>query len=327
MRDRDSSQDKLLAELKYLRSEVAYLRTIKVAFDAQNELVRSISSMGQAATGHLMLRALVLQAAHIASKIAQAEECSLLMLGANGAIEESILARGATIRENKKYIMNEVLAEGLAGWVARTRQVALIPDATKDDRWLTLPDQPYTARSVLCLPIIRGRAVIGILTLTHSEANKFSQHMARIVQTCTAQMALVLDNARLYMKSDRESQPPPQTLPSDRHDSYALSQLGFYIIDNRGKFLYSNPRLAEIFGYSQTQFITLESILVLISTEDRKVMTEKFTQCFSAPTPQAHLSCQFQGQQKGGATIDVEINASRARFYGKFTLIGALRAL
>lgn len=326
MSDRDQSQERLLAELKYLRSEVAYLRTIKVAFDAQNELVRSISSMGQAATGHLMLRAMVLQAAHIASKLTHAEECSLLLLKPNGAVEESILARGATIRENKKHIIDEVLADGLAGWVARTHQMALIADATQDERWITLPDQPYTARSVLCLPIMRGRVVVGVLTLTHSEPNKFSQHMARVMQMCAIQMALALDNARLYIKEHQQQEFQSSSSLTKTSGGDSLSQLGLYIIDDRGKFIYANHRLADIFGYSFPQLATIDSFSVLVAPADRNFVTEQLNQCFTSHASHPHLNCKFKGQQKKGELINVEIDGSRTRFYGKSTLIGVLRA-
>ncbi|MDY7012722.1 MAG: GAF domain-containing protein [Cyanobacteriota bacterium] len=325
MSDRHQSQERLLAELKYLRSEVAYLRTIKLAFDAQNELVRSITSMGQAATGHLMLRAMVLQAAHIASKLTHAEECSLLLLRPDGGVEESILARGATIRENKKHIIDEVLADGLAGWVARTHQLALITDATQDERWITLPDQPYTARSVLCLPIMRGRIVVGVLTLTHSEPNKFSTHMARVMQMCATQMALALDNARLYIKEHQKQESLAASKAIITNNRESLSQLGLYIIDERGKFIYANHRLADIFGYPFPKLAAIESIAILIAPEDRHWITDKLQQCFASQIPYPRLNKRFRGQKRKGETIEVEMDGVRTKFYGKSTLIGVLR--
>jgi PAS domain S-box-containing protein len=323
MSDRHQSQERLLAELKYLRSEVAYLRTIKLAFDAQNELVRSITSMGQAATGHLMLRAMVLQAAHIASKLTHAEECSLLLLRPDGGVEESILARGATIRENKKHIIDEVLADGLAGWVARTHQIALIADATQDERWITLPDQPYTARSVLCLPIMRGRVVVGVLTLTHSEPNKFSSHMARVMQMCATQMALALDNARLYIREHQQQESLARGEAQGNREP--LSQLGLYIIDERGKFLYANQRLADIFGYPFPKFASLESISTLVAPEHRHLVADQLQQCFISHASHPHLNSQFRGQKRKGEIIEVEIDGTRTKFYGKSTIIGVLR--
>jgi PAS domain S-box-containing protein len=325
MSDRNQAQERLLAELRYLRQEVAHLRTIKVAFDAQDELVRSLAATGQAATGHLMLRAMVLQAAKIASKLTHAEECSLLLLGPDGAVEESILARGATIRENKKHIINEVLADGLAGWVARTHQMALIADATKDERWIVLPDQPYTARSVLCLPIMRGRIVVGVLTLTHSEPDKFSSYMAQLMQMCATQMALALDNARLYIKEHQQQEFQKTSSPVPELKGEPLSQLGLYIIDDRGKFIYASQRVAEIFGYSFGKLVSVESILALVAPEQRNFVADQLHQCFTSQTPYPHLNCKFKGQQDKGHFIDVEIDGTRTKFYGKSTLIGVLR--
>jgi hypothetical protein len=114
------SQEQLIEELASLRREVAELRTTKTAFDAQNELLRSLITMMQTANGTLMLRAMLQQTLSIARRLTSAEEGSLFLVDESGFVSESILARGATIRVQKQRLIGAVLEKGLAGWVVAT---------------------------------------------------------------------------------------------------------------------------------------------------------------------------------------------------------------
>jgi sigma-B regulation protein RsbU (phosphoserine phosphatase) len=83
-------------------------------------------------------------------------------------VVDSILARGDISPELSSELIESVLKKGLAGWVMHHRKIGLINDTKLDDRWLNLPNQPYTARSALALPIISGEMQLAILTLMHS---------------------------------------------------------------------------------------------------------------------------------------------------------------
>ena len=168
------SSAELVQEVESLRQRLEHLEKVKLAFDAQDELVRSLVSMGRAATGRLMLRSMLLQTIKVSVKLTNAEESSLFLLDDNGAVTESILARGATIREQRNDLIGKVLDSGLAGWVVRNKRLGIITDTRNDDRWMTLPNQPYTVGSALCIPILRGKALLGLLTLTHRETHHFT---------------------------------------------------------------------------------------------------------------------------------------------------------
>jgi len=122
-----------------------------------------------------------------------------------GKIAEAILTRPEVPSKQRDRLIGSVLDKGLAGWVSRHRQMGLIADTETDDRWLTLPDQPYKVRSALAVPILRGTELLGILTLLHSVPNHFTSKSAALMQATTNQIALVLENARLYSKLNQYS--------------------------------------------------------------------------------------------------------------------------
>src|SRR5207247_3192735 len=61
--------------------------------------------------------------------------------------------------------------QGLAGWVLANRQVAIIPDTTRDTRWHARTDQSARDRSVMAVPLLLEDEPLGVLMLLHCEAN------------------------------------------------------------------------------------------------------------------------------------------------------------
>lgn len=189
-------------ELELLRREVIALKTEKAAFEAQKELLEKLVSMARSAVEEEVLKATLLETLDVSRKLTGAEKGSLFLLDSNGVVIESILTQRDTAQETRNRLIGNVLDKGLAGWVSRHRQVGLIKDTETDDRWLMLPNQPYTVRSALAVPILRGEELLGILTLLHSERDRFSTEIAYLMQITADHIALVLENARLYAKLD-----------------------------------------------------------------------------------------------------------------------------
>ncbi len=320
------TQDQLIKEITFLRREVAHLKSIKTAFDAQHELLRSLVTMLQTSNGTLMLRGLLQQTLSIARRLTNAEDGSLFLLDESGVVTESILARGATIRAQKQRLIGEVLNKGLAGWVVRNRQVGLIVDTLNDERWLTLHNQPYQVRAALCVPILKGKTLLGILTLMHSQPGHFTPESARLMQMTAQQMAVIIENAELYTKfrqADQEANQKELHLPEEESSSQdELTKLGIYIMFGDGNFLYVNHTFAEIFGYSFGELISLESVLNLVAAEHREFLTKAINQCLQGQSQR--LLCRFKGQRKEGKLIDVKIYGTRTKLYGKFVIIGVL---
>jgi PAS domain S-box-containing protein len=312
----------MFEELQFLRQEVATLRRTRLAFEAQNQLVKAMISVAQASTGRLMLRSMLLETIKITASLVEAQDSSLFLVDEFGVVIESILARGAAIREVKESLIGQVLDKGLAGWVVKNRQVGIIQDTRLDDRWLTLPNQPYTVGSALCVPILQGSKLIGILTFTHPEINRFSQENADLMEMTAIQMALVLDNARMDRSSPRAHvapSPPPEQISPKLQD---ISNLGVFMIGMDGKFLYISTQISEIFGYSIPEILEMNSALSLVAMDSRKEFTDQFQPCFQGQNNQ--VSCKFHGKSKDGRLIKLELSGNRTKFYGKFMIVGVL---
>ena len=207
------------AELERLRQEVVWLRQEKAAFLAQRELLEGLVAMARSPTHDGgVLKAALQKTLDLATDLTQSERGSLFLLDGMGRVTDGILdrQRGQVSDRDRQSLIGKVLEKGLAGWVSQHRTLGLVKDTQTDDRWLDLPDGPYQARSALTVPILRGGELLGILTLLHSQPDRFSQEAATLMQATADRIALVLDNADLYNQLDAYSKALDRELEKGR---------------------------------------------------------------------------------------------------------------
>lgn len=93
------------------------------------------------------------------------------------------------------------LEQGLAGWVMRNLQAALVPNTSQDARWLRRPDDDNTQsgpKSAICVPIMAHDELVGVLTLVHATPNFFGPDHLALLKSIADQAGIAVHNARLY---------------------------------------------------------------------------------------------------------------------------------
>ena len=192
-------------ESSALNKELNRLKNEKSAFKAQSKLLEKFVSLARSPGKGKMLIKILQKTLEVFAGLTGAEKGSLFLLDRNGVVVESILTRSDATPEQRSQLIGRVLDKGLAGWVRRHREVGLIMDTKEDDRWLDLPDQPYSVRSALAVPILRDEKLLGLLTLLHAKTGHFSEEAAELMKMIAGQIAIALENARLYAKLDNYS--------------------------------------------------------------------------------------------------------------------------
>jgi len=189
-----------LNESRALKEELSRLRNEKSAFKAQSKLLEKFVSLARSPGKDKMLIKILQKTLEVFAGLTGAEKGSLFLLDRNGVVIESILTRSDATPEQRSQLIGRVLDKGLAGWVRRHHEVGLIIDTREDNRWLDLPDQPYTVRSALAVPILRDKKILGLLTLLHAQTGHFSEETAELMKIIAGQIGIALENARLYAK-------------------------------------------------------------------------------------------------------------------------------
>ncbi|HEY6969223.1 MAG TPA: GAF domain-containing protein [Candidatus Angelobacter sp.] len=95
------------------------------------------------------------------------------------------------------------VGRGLVGAAVREKKPVLARDVSKDPRYINLNPE---VRSELCVPLIYKDEVIGVLDLEHTRRNYFTEDHVKVMSTLAAQLAIAIENARLYERIQREEQ-------------------------------------------------------------------------------------------------------------------------
>lgn len=191
--------DKLEKELRRLKDEMS-------ALQVQSRLLENFVTFARSSRKERVLTRILQKTLEVSAEQTGADKGSLFLMDENGAVTDSILTRIDPTPEQRSKIIGQVFDEGLAGWVRRNRKVGLIVDTRNDDRWVSLPNQPYKVGSVLAVPILKGEYLLGVLTLLHEQSGHFDQETADLMMLTADQIGSALENARLYSKLDESYQ-------------------------------------------------------------------------------------------------------------------------
>jgi len=223
-----------------------------------NEISRELTSI-------LNVDELLKRIAELLNRIIDYQMFSILLLDESG---QKLSHRFSLRFQENIHLKHDIpLGQGLVGAAAAERAAVLVPDVSKDSRYVAA--NPET-KSELVVPLIYKDKVIGVLDLEHTRRGFFTEDHKRTITTLAAQVAIALENARLYEQIARQERRLerdlalarelqfrllPQTMPKVAHLEvaarflparaiggdlydfvhYSLSRLGIVIGDVSGK--------------------------------------------------------------------------------------------
>jgi phosphoserine phosphatase RsbU/P len=237
-----------------------YTRTTKQAriLLLLNEIARELTSI-------LNLDELFGRVAELVRRLIDYQMFSILLLDSSG---EKLQHRFSLRFNENIHLKHEIeLGRGIVGIAAQNKQAVLVPDVSKDPRYVQA--NPET-KSELAVPLIYKSKVVGVLDLEHTRRGFFTEEHQRTMTTLAAQIAIALENARLYEEIERQERRlerdlslarelqgrllpqanpkmahldvaakfvPARTIGGDLYDfiPYSMSRLGIVIGDVSGK--------------------------------------------------------------------------------------------
>lgn len=125
----------------------------------------------------------------LAAEICGGERASLIVRRDSGY--DHFSDRG---RVEDPDLLRVVLESGLAGWVLRHGQSALIDDTDRDPRWYQ-SSHDYHARSAMSVPLVLSDAVIGVVSVAHSRHSAFNAQKLRLLTILANQAATAITHA------------------------------------------------------------------------------------------------------------------------------------
>jgi len=171
-----------------------YTRTTKQAriLLLLNEIARELTSI-------LNLDELLGRIAELVRRLIDYQMFSILLLDAS---DEKLQHRFSLRFNENIHLKHDIpLGRGLVGAAAESQQAVLVADVTKDPRYVEA--NPET-RSELVVPLVYKGKVVGVLDLEHTRRGFFTEEHKRTMTTLAAQIAIAVENARLYEEIERQ---------------------------------------------------------------------------------------------------------------------------
>jgi GAF domain-containing protein len=128
----------------------------------------------------------------------------------------------------------------LVARATRTRRAVIVNDIRQDPDFLPNPLLPET-RSEMAVPLIVGDTVLGVLDVQADVVNRFTEEDILIETTLAGQVAVALENARLFEK---------QRILADETEDQAHRQA---LLSEMGVVLAATTNLDEVFQIVSTR--------------------------------------------------------------------------
>ncbi|MEZ4511986.1 MAG: GAF domain-containing protein [Chloroflexota bacterium] len=97
------------------------------------------------------------------------------------------------------------ISRGLVGEAAQSRRTVLVPDVHQRPEWVSNRLLPETAAEI-AVPILLGHELKGILDVQHNVVNGLTESDRILLESITNQVAVALENARLYADAQERGQ-------------------------------------------------------------------------------------------------------------------------
>ena len=185
------------------------------------------------------------------SKYVGAERASVIVLNERQEpVEGAIIVHDRLVPHTVDQLRG-TLEHGLAGWVMRNREAALIQNTSLDDRWLRRPDdaaEKSGAKSAICVPIITRDQAVGVLTIVHPVPDFFNESHLALLQAIADQAGIAIYNAQLYNSL--------QAAHRRYHELFEDSIDPVWITDFNGSILEANRQSERMSGHEASSLNT-----------------------------------------------------------------------
>lgn len=188
--------------------DVTNVRKVATDLEESLEVVETINRVGRNLSAELNQKKLVQEVTDAATQLSKAEFGAFFynLINEQGESYTLYTVSGVPIENFSKFPMprnTEVFAPTFAGeGIIRSGDITKDPRYGKNEPYLGMPKGHLPVRSYLAVPVIsRTGEVIGALFLGHKKTEVFSEREERIVAGLASQIAIAMDNARLFDKS------------------------------------------------------------------------------------------------------------------------------
>jgi sigma-B regulation protein RsbU (phosphoserine phosphatase) len=193
--DRDAFTPEAMTALQVLTTHLAVAITNATLYRETRwyaGLLATLYEIGKETASILDLDELLHRVAEIVKRVIDYEMFGILLVDeAAGELVLRKAVRFGAFPEKPRL----KLSEGLCGAAVRQKEPILVGDVSKDPRYVKLIPE---ARSELVVPMIHKDRVVGVFDLNSTSLDHFTEEHVKILTPLASQVAVAVENARLY---------------------------------------------------------------------------------------------------------------------------------
>ncbi|MBC1274481.1 AAA family ATPase [Nostoc sp. UCD121] len=172
--------------------------------------------------------------------------------------------------------ISQVIPQSMLNYVQRTQETVILQNATEQNMFsgdeYVIQKQP---KSVLCLPIARQSKLLGILYLENNLIpSAFTQEKLSVLDILTVQIAISLENARLYQGLEKSQEQLNLALKSGK--------IGVWCWDIVNDLFDWDEQIYQLFGLTPKTFVaTSEAILARLHPDDSPLLAQSLSRAIN----------------------------------------------
>jgi GAF domain-containing protein len=129
-----------------------------------------------------------------------AKRGSVFVIDERGEVVQHFLARQHLPPDVRESVVKTVMAKGVAGWVYRHKESAVVRNTVLDRRWHKFEDELSRIQSAVVVPLLWKGEIRGIISIEHTRVAAFGDREMELMEAIAAQAAVAIENARLLSK-------------------------------------------------------------------------------------------------------------------------------
>ena len=205
-----------------------------------------------------------------------------------------------------------------------TARTVTCPDFSNDPRSARWHELAKTHGVAACavVPVLRAEKVMAVMKVYLDEVAGLDEEMIALLE----QMADDISFTFGAIRSEMARQTAEQDFRESESRFRAIieqSISGIYVADENQRFIYVNPRMAEIFGYADNEELVNKPIVDVVAPQSRSLVTEAMQRRLEGKTKSARYD--FSGIRKDGTRITVGVHGTAGRYGGRPVVIGTLQ--
>lgn len=174
-----------------------------------NEKLQVINETGHNMSVQLDIQHVVEEFIGAVHKLVPYEYCYLYRIDTSHQllIPDTIVGGNLARDDREKFMGIKVaLGDGLSGGVGLSGETKIVHTEEDNAHYHNEPSFLNSQNSILSVPLIQNDQVIGVLTLSHGEKNKYTKEDARLIEILANQAAIAFKNAYEYEETKRKSE-------------------------------------------------------------------------------------------------------------------------